>query len=273
MPQDALGYVTLGLECAEQSPSSVTVTSVSPSSITAGDAISVVVSGAGATQGGLLIRNTSTSHGVIVNTWADTLITGTTRLNLDAGTYDIIVTDDSGNCGIRPDALTVTARTETLNRQGICDAIRDMFMADTSVLYGNGLLLERIVSDPSRFDQAEVEKADPYGLYIWAESSDNADTRMQNADDSYSIDLRFNATNIKSKNAVDQLDKAYERCKVLLRNEMQNGQYMSSYFSDSNARVLDIDVSGSSLPAPERTTDGNLIFTCEAFATILINRF
>jgi hypothetical protein len=250
------------------------ITSISGTPALSGASGSIVGTSFGATQGGVLLKNTSGSYGVIIDTWSDTLITFTTTIGTPAGTYDVVVVDSSNVCGSSSGGWVVTARNDTLNRQGIADTLRDMLKNDTTTLYGDGKLLEIIESDPSKFNAAKTEVSRPYGLFIWPADSDNSDTRMQNEDDTYSYDLVFQAINTGSKNAVDQIDRAWERVKVLVRDDMQNGRFLTDYYTDSNAQVINIDVAGSSLPAPTESTDERtMTFVCESAITVQINRF
>jgi len=194
-----------------------------------------------------------------------------------AGAADIVLTNANGSStysGSTANGWTYTSDTlpAVLDRQGVCDAIAQLLKGDTSTLYGTGKLVSIIDSDPTKYYQARVDRSRPFAIYLWAEQNDTGEGRMQNVDDAYSVDLRYVGSGMQVNNIMAQLDNAHETVKNIVRSEMWDGNYLSGYHTDSDATVLDIVVSSSTLSAPEETETGELIFNVEGAITILVNK-
>jgi len=160
-----------------------------------------------------------------------------------------------------------------LDRAGIADAFANLLKADTGTLYGTGKMLQKISSSPKEFETAKVSSRLETGLYMWISDGDTVDDRIQNTDDLYTLDMRFVGNKADPDTAIDNIDDAFERCKVLIRNQMYEGQYMTSYYTDSNAQFVNIDVISSVLPAPDSDEETTLVFVLKGAVNALINRW
>jgi len=162
----------------------------------------------------------------------------------------------------------------SLDRYGISYAIAEMLKTDNSVLYGSGLLLQLIDPNPVNLSKARVDNTNLAALYLWAESNDNTGlVRSQNSDDSYTINMRFEIIGLDILTCYQQIDNAYERVKKLINQQMYTGTMLTSYYTDTNAQVINIEMTSSSLPPPADDTAGTIVVEVEGAATIEINRW
>jgi len=160
-----------------------------------------------------------------------------------------------------------------LDRKGIVKAFVDLLKSDTSVLYGSGKLLNIINDKSIKFAKSRVNNKKPFGLYVWCVDETISMYRMQNNDEIYELNFRYEAIAADPETAVQQIDDANERVKLLANLQMYNGQMMSAYYTDSNAQVININPINSSLPAPESTEEKKTIIEIESAIEIEINRY
>jgi len=160
-----------------------------------------------------------------------------------------------------------------LDRKGICTAFADMLKADTTTLFGTNKLLQTIESTGTKFDKAKVNIKSPFGLYIWCEDKIPIDERMQNSDDLYILNFRYEGRASVRETAIENIDDADEQVTKLARAQMFEGQQLTGYYTDSNAQVIDVAPSTSSLPAPEEREDNMVIIENEAALEIQVNRW
>ena len=162
-----------------------------------------------------------------------------------------------------------------LDRDGISTAVAKMLQAN-STLYGNttASLLQIIEGDPKKFSSAKVNaKRQRYGLYLWAESSDSVEVRAQNKDVIFGINMRFEGINIDLTAGIQVIEDAYNMAMLLIDKQMWDGQYLTAYYSDSTASVINMESVGSSLPPPEKGEKSFFSSEIEGAATVEINRW
>lgn len=162
-----------------------------------------------------------------------------------------------------------------LDRDGISTAVANMLRAD-STLYGTttASLLQIIEGDPKKFAKAKVNaKRQRYGLYLWAEDSASVSIRPQNKDVMFSINMRFEGANLDITAGMTVVEDAYNRAMLLIDKQMWDGQYLTGYYTDSTATVINMESVGSTLPPPEDgQPTGFFRIEVEGAATVEINR-
>ncbi len=162
----------------------------------------------------------------------------------------------------------------SLDRYGISTAIANMLKADTTTLYGSGKLLQIIDPNPVSMTKAYVDNTNSAGLYIWAEGNDTLSlTRSQNHDDAYTISMRFEIIGLDIKTCFQQIDDAFEKVKDLVNRQMYTGAMLASYYTDSNAQVINIEPAGGSLPPIEEGLNGTIVVEAENAFLVEINRW
>ena len=160
-----------------------------------------------------------------------------------------------------------------LDRRGIARALRDLFRNDTGTLYGSGNLLQLIEDKAALYSKAKVNNNNPNALYLWVDLSDTTEERMQNADTSYLCNFRFESIQVNPENAANTIDDSLERINVIINEEMYGGQVLSSYYTDTNAQIINI-VSISSTFEPPESRDGKpMVVEIEGAVEIEINRW
>ncbi len=160
-----------------------------------------------------------------------------------------------------------------LNKQGIATALKDLFEADTDTLYGSGKLLQYISADPKLYRKAKCDRLRPCRLYISVTPCNTIDVRSQNTDESYEIDLRFIASQSNYTTAINKLDEAYERIKYLINNEMWSGTMLTAYYTDTNAKVINMEPVSGELPPPEDDDTNDITIDADCSATVIVNRW
>ena len=160
-----------------------------------------------------------------------------------------------------------------LDRDGISTAIAEL-LRDDSILFGPSGFLQIIEGDPKKFSNAKVDaKRNRFALYIWAEGQDSISIRSQNKDVLFSLSMRFEGLDINITAGIRNVEDAYERSMLLIDKQMWDGQYLTQYYTDETASVINMESGGSTLPPPEEL-DGNLFITeVEGAATVEINRW
>lgn len=258
------------LNCYKAPDQISNITVISPTSGNLNTTVTITGTGFGDSSSVAFI---GTSRLTIIS-WSSTQVVGRILQTLSAGTHDVIVYNSTDNTvAYSENGFTGTSAVTTLNRQGIADIIEDLLESDTGTLYGTNNYLQYITSDPTKYTSARIERAAQYALFIWVNDEDTGDVRMQNADDIYSVDLKYVGFQADAKTTINQLDNAHETVVSLIRAEMWNGTLLCDYHNDTNAQIIDITVSGSSLPPPEEGTDSRqLTFTLENAITIMVNR-
>ncbi len=162
-----------------------------------------------------------------------------------------------------------------LDRTGIAIAFANMLKDDTSILYGASNYLQIIDPNPVNFSKAHVDAKRNHGaLYVWARPEDSNNTvRMQNSDDRYVINMRFEMLNIDIMAGIREIDDAFERVKYLTNDQMWGGLAMSSWFTDSNAKIINIEPITSDLPEPESTENSLIVIEVESGVLVEVNRW
>jgi hypothetical protein len=159
-----------------------------------------------------------------------------------------------------------------LNKVGISEVIRDCLMADRDILYGNGKLLNYITVDPTEFSTATVSVTKPYAMYIWTDPGETEEERASNQFDGYIIGVRIRGKQAKHFTAIKQMDLIWERVKVLLRENMTSGNYLTDYHDDPNAQIFSFNPVSSDLPAPDNV-DGEYVSECNGAIELHLNRY
>lgn len=160
----------------------------------------------------------------------------------------------------------------SLNRASICQAFIDMLKADTTTLYGPNKLLTYITDDPISYDQTRVNNRNPSKLFVWCEDTNTVDVRASNEDIEYILGLKYHAKKAKMINAMNTMDSAYERIRHLTNLQMYaGGGMMSSYYSDANSQIYLIEPVDSSLPAPIKNDNREVVTVMESAISVLVN--
>jgi hypothetical protein len=162
-----------------------------------------------------------------------------------------------------------------LDRSGVTIAVVDMLKAD-SVLYGASGLVQKIESKSVEFSNARADaKRNRTVLYMWSSPEETSDVRMQNSDENYTINMRFETLNIDYEAGVRNIDDAYERVKILTNDQMFNGQMLTAYYTDSTAQIFNIEPTVSSLPEPlvEEDRPGVIVSEVESAIIVQVNRW
>ena len=161
----------------------------------------------------------------------------------------------------------------SLDRRGIARALRDLFRSDTTVLYGDGKLLQLIEDKAALFSKAKVNYNNPNALYLWVDLSDTTEERMQNTDSSYLCNFRFESIQVNPENAANTIDDSLERINYLINEEMYTGQVLSSYYTDSSAQIINMVPLSSTFEYPESTDGKRMIIEIEGAIEIEVNRW
>lgn len=160
-----------------------------------------------------------------------------------------------------------------LDRRGIARALRDLFRADTSILYGSSGLLQIIEDKAALFSKARVSNNFPNALFLWVDLSDTTEERMQNIDYLYICNFRFESVRIDPESAANIVDDALERINYLLNEEMYTGTVLSGYYSDTSAQIINMAPVSSTFEYPEMTDGRRMIIEIEGAVEIEVNKW
>lgn len=160
-----------------------------------------------------------------------------------------------------------------LNQFGITQALADLLTTDTGVLYGNDKLIKQISADPVKYEKEKVDNVRNYRIYMWCADGEPIEERASNAYDDYRVDFKFAAKASKLIDAFNIFAQAWERVKYLVRQEMNTGQQLSQYYTDSTGQVYSLMPEVHSMPAPIPKDDGVLVSTLEGAILVQVNRW
>ena len=162
-----------------------------------------------------------------------------------------------------------------VDRINICNAYKQLFEADASILYGQNKLINSISIKFKEFEQAKIDIGTPYKMYIKAPDKEKQEARMQNADYIITINYRVEGKTIDPETAIERLDDIDERIDYLVDNQMWGGLYLTDYLNvDGNTLVNTEWISSSVDTVMEVTDDGGEVWRihCEGTITAEINR-
>jgi hypothetical protein len=159
-----------------------------------------------------------------------------------------------------------------LDKNGISTAIADCLKADTGTLYGTSKLLQIIEGDPRKFDKAKIDNKNRYALYLWCRNQDPLEIRSQNEYTNYFVNVRIEGLETNPQTALQNMDDAWERIAYLINNQMWAGLYMTSYYTDANAQIYNIEPTTAVLPEPEQK-ESFLTCECEGAILVQVNRW
>lgn len=157
----------------------------------------------------------------------------------------------------------------SLNRNGIEVMIVDMLKADTTVLYGNDLLLQSIVNSAVEFEKAKVGIRD-YKMFLNVNQKNTIENRAQNKDCIYTLNYRIEGQHSNPDEAQKIIDKIDEQMDLLIDAEFSSGDMLTSYYTDTKAQVYDCEYDNSELTV--ETVDNKIIAECEGAISVYINR-
>lgn len=160
-----------------------------------------------------------------------------------------------------------------LDRRGIARALRDLFRADTTTLYGSTKLLQIVEDKAALFAKAKVNNNNPNALFLWVDLVDSTEERMQNSDYAYICNFRFESIQINPENAANTIDDALEQINYLINQEMYTGTVLSGYYTDTNAIVINMSPSSSTFEFPESLEGKKMIVEIEGALEIEINKW
>ena len=163
--------------------------------------------------------------------------------------------------------------TNILNRFGTTKAVADMLRTDTGTLYGNRKLINNISSSPTEYTNERVSIVKPYNLFCWIEEGTPVEVRASNSYIDYLVSLRFRAKQKNFDKAYESFDKAYERIEVLVNYQMSEGLMMTNFYSDPNAQIYNIEMTGSNLSSPEDNGEGLVVLEATGAILVQINRY
>jgi hypothetical protein len=158
-----------------------------------------------------------------------------------------------------------------LDRNGVCDMLRDCLQADTTTLYGTSKLVQTISSSWTDYDSAGADTIKPFRLFLYCPLKSPSEVRAQNSDDEYVVNMRIEGYKIDPETAVATIDDIDAQVELLINNQMYGGQMFTAYFTDSNAQVLDAEYQTGELTA-EKQGD-KIVVECAGTIIVKINRW
>ena len=160
----------------------------------------------------------------------------------------------------------------TLNRDGISEVFADMLKADTDVLYGATKLVQVITHDPTLYDNAKVDLANPFKMFCWATEEQTDTFQMQSVMEVYTINIRIVGKLSIVQDMIKMLDKINERIKYLVNAQMFGADRFAAYYTDTDARIENCYITNSTIEPPEYTENNTLQTACEGVGEMLIHR-
>lgn len=159
-----------------------------------------------------------------------------------------------------------------LDRHDILAALKSLFEADTTVLYGKGLLLNHISINLKEFEKAAVNIYEPYKMYMIASEKNKIATGMnKNTDVEFIIEYRIEGLARDPEEAYQNIDDIDERIEHLVDNEMWGGTKLTGHFSDSESSVIDMEHISSNLDI-DVDDNNQLNVYCDGSIRVLIDR-
>jgi hypothetical protein len=139
-----------------------------------------------------------------------------------------------------------------IDRKGAADLIRDVLLADTSVLYGDTKLVQAISSDPVEYIEAKVNIRKPFKLFVVCEDERTVEYGTQNSRVQFDIGYRVEGKQADPENARDTIDDIDNRIRDLINTQMFGGRQFVDYYSDTSNRVVDAEYDNASLVVEQR---------------------
>jgi hypothetical protein len=133
------------------------------------------------------------------------------------------------------------ADSTALDRYDISTILKNLFIADTSILYGTGKLIQFITNNMVEFVDASLDVKKPFALYLGIENSITANTNMQANSNSFSINYRIEGL-LENKDTIGQyLDDIDKRLTQLIETQVHTGRMFTEYYSVStySDRIID----------------------------------
>lgn len=157
-----------------------------------------------------------------------------------------------------------------IDRYGIVNMLRLLFVADTGTLYGSGKYLQDITINPVHFDRTRVDIKTPYRMAMLCRLRNDDYFQLQNKFETYDVDIAILGLTSNPKTAYQNIDDAMHRIAYLVDNQMYSGDLFTSYYNDSVATVVDAECDLSSV---DITLESGIIKAeCDAAITVLVNR-
>jgi hypothetical protein len=129
-----------------------------------------------------------------------------------------------------------------LDRIEVIDIIKSLLIGDTTILYGQDKLIKFISSNPIDYEASKVDVNTPYKMYLYAPSREPVEVRAQNED--YAIIVNYNIEGVTRNpdTAYARLDDIDKRINYLCNNQMWTGDNLSTFFTNANCTIIDIEV-------------------------------
>lgn len=160
-----------------------------------------------------------------------------------------------------------------LDAYGISEVVRNFLATDKSNLYGPGNLIQGIEIGQKKFYNGTTNSRQPNKMFILAEFVETVEHRMQNRDDQYTLSFKFRCRSQDVDKASKVISKAALRVNNLMYSQMRNGKLFIDYYSDSEARIQQMDLGGGSLIEAEQESNQGLIMENDSAYLITVNRF
>ena len=158
-----------------------------------------------------------------------------------------------------------------IDKVGIANVLKELFEADTSVLYGSSKLVQTISTSAVDFVQAKVDNNKPYKLFLICEDKQTVEVLPQTARHRYIVSYRIEGVMITPETARAQIDDIDARIDVLINSQMHTGNMFVPYYSDSTNRIVDAEYDNSGLITDMR---GERIFAeCSGAISISVIKY
>ena len=158
-----------------------------------------------------------------------------------------------------------------MDRLQCCNAIKALFEADTSVLYGSTKLINYITTDIVKFENAKLGVDQPYKMFLKAPRREKVDVRMSgNVDYNIYVEYRIEGLKANPQTSYTNIDDIDERIEHLCDNEMWEGNNLSSYFTNAEVTIINIEWEGSN--ADVKKDEGGWKVESEGTIRVEINR-
>lgn len=158
----------------------------------------------------------------------------------------------------------------SLNKEGVALMLADMFRADTAVLYGQSGYVQDIVSDEIEYLNSSIDITKPYKIFLKCSPSTTDAVRMQNEDVLYQVEFRIEGCHQDPRESRKQLDLAEHRMRKLINTQMYDGDTFTDFYTDSSARILDVEMTDGDLGTEER--EGRVVVEDEGIINVFVNR-
>lgn len=128
----------------------------------------------------------------------------------------------------------------TLDRLDISNAILSLLKSD-STLYGQGKLINKISIRWQDYENAKVDRKNPYQLFLKTPTYEKIQARMQSSDYMITCEYRGEGRTNNAEDAWQWLDDISERIDYLVDNVMWSGDHLTSHYTNTEATLINIE--------------------------------